>query len=267
MTRVISIANQKGGVGKTTTGVNLGALLAHCNRKVLVVDMDHQAHATICFNVALSGVKYSTYDLLTRQAEVPVKEVILTDIRPGLDLVPANVDLASAELELSGEINRENKLRNALRPVLQTYHYVIIDCPPSLGLLTVNAFCASSEIIIAIEPEYLALHGVMRLVELVGKIIREYDRSLELHALITRFRMTNLARETVEEVRRNFESLAYRTIINLNVRLGEAISQGKPIIDYDRTCSGYVDYARLTREIIGEEARWEEEAQRAAQGV
>jgi len=267
MTRIISIANQKGGVGKTTTAVNLGAFLAHNNRKVLIVDMDHQAHATICFNVPLSGIKYSTYDLLTRQAQVPIKEIILKDIRASLDLVPANVDLASAELELSGEINRENKLRNALRQVHQAYDYVIIDCPPSLGLLTVNAFCASSEIVIAIEPEYLALHGVMRLVELVGKIIREYDRALELHALITRFRMTNLARETVEEVRRNFGSLAYRTVINLNVRLGEAISQGKPILDYDRTCSGYVDYARLTREIISEEPSWQEEAQRLAQRV
>lgn len=266
MTRIISIANQKGGVGKTTTAVNLSAFLSFYNRKVLVVDMDHQAHATICFDISLNNIKYSTYELLTKQDIISPKEIVLKDIRTNLDLMPANVDLASAELELSGEINRENKLKNALRQLAPNYDYIIIDCPPSLSLLTVNALCASTEIIIAIEPEFLALHGVKRLVELVGKILNEYDRSLELHALITRYRQTNLARETVEEVRSNFESLAYSTIINLNVKLGEAISQGKPILDYDRTCAGFVDYARLTKEIISEEPRWKE-AQRIAQRI
>lgn len=253
MVKVIAIANQKGGVGKTTTAVNLSACLAAQGRKVLLIDGDPQGNATSGFGVDKRAIKKCIYDTLIN--EVPLEQVIWETDYEKLDLVPATIQLAGAEIELVSLMNREGRLKNALERVKHNYDYVIIDCPPSLGLLTINALTAASSIIIPIQCEFYALEGVTMLMNTIQLVQRNLNPALKLEGVVmTMFdSRTNLAQEVVDEVQRYFKSKMYRTIIPRNVRLSEAPSHGQPVIEYDSRSKGAVVYTELAMEVMEDE--------------
>jgi chromosome partitioning protein len=266
MARIIAIANQKGGSGKTTTAINLGACLTERHRKALLVDMDPQGHLSIGLGLNPIQVQYTTYDLLTNP-EMDIRKAILP-VFANLDVIPSNIDLAATELELAGMINRENRLNRHLRVIAGSYDYIVIDCPPSLGVLTINALCAATEVTICIETSYYSLHGVKKLAQVIESIMTEYDKILMIRALPTMFdKRPKLDRDVLQEIHNQFENLTYETIIHRTVKLREAASAGKPINLYDKTSSGYFDYARLAKEVLSEEARRKETASRTAEGI
>lgn len=250
MQRVLALANQKGGVGKTTTAVNLGVFLARSGHRTLLVDIDPQANATSSLGVDRLALQGTVYDALA--GERPVTECLLRDVRPGLDLLPANGMLAGAEVELVGAPRREFRLRDALEPVSGEYEVVLIDCPPSLGLLTVNALTATREVIIPIQCEYLALEGLVQLVNTLDLIKRRLNPPLDVFGvLMTMFdARTRLAAQVVQEVRRFFPRRMFRTIIPRTVRLAEAPSYGKAIFEYDPSSRAAQAYAELGRELL-----------------
>lgn len=230
MKRTICIANQKGGVAKTTTAINLSACLAVSGRRVLLVDTDPQGNATSGLGVDRDKLEASVYDLLL--GEVETEQVIIKSLMENLDLIPANISLAGAEIEMVGMDNRECRLREALKTIKNNYDYIFIDCPPSLGLLTINALTAADRVLIPIQCEYYALEGVGQLLQTINLVQRRLNPKLELEGvLLTMFdARTNLAIQVVDEVKGYFGNKVFSTIIPRNVRLSEAPSHGKPVI-------------------------------------
>jgi len=266
--RKIAILNQKGGVGKTTAAVNLGACLAETGKRVLLLDMDPQANLTLHLGLEVERHEPSMYGLL--RGDHSILEVVRPTAVPGLFFVPANIDLAGLEVELSATVGRELQLRDALGGLDGRFDYLIVDCPPSLGLLTINAMCAVEEIFIPLQTEFFALQGVGRLMETVELVQRRLHPSLAVTGLIAcMFDVrTSLAVEVVEDIRRHFGGKVFRTIIRKNVRLAEAPSYGAPITLYDGRCYGTEDFRSLAREVMAMngEAAPEAAAESAAGG-
>ena len=250
MTRILAIANQKGGVGKTTTSVNLAASLAQKGRRVLVVDMDPQANATSGLGMPRGSVQEGIYEALVLDRSV--RELTqLTEV-PGLWLVPATRELAGAEIELVGVDERAQRLKRALEPVMAMYDYIVIDCPPSLGLLTLNSLVAATAVVIPMQCEYYALEGLSRLIETMDQVRAAYNPSLELAGIVLTMvdLRTNLTQQVADEVRTHFPDKVYTTSIPRNVRLSEAPSHGKPICLYDVRSSGSQSYLALAQELL-----------------
>lgn len=252
--RIIAIANHKGGCGKTTTAINLAAGIARHERKVLLIDIDPQAHSTIGLNVKPQELKKTIYNVLLDTKNVSIDEIIIK-ITENLDIVPSDIILSGAELELAGVIGREKELTRAISGLEKRYDYIFIDCPPNLGLLTFNSLLASDEIIIPIESSFFALHGVNKLLEVVQIIKNKLDHSIKTYVLSTIFdRRTNIAKEVIDELNKFFQEKMLKTVINTNVKLREAAAKGVPIFDYDPNATGAYDYNELAMEIIGQEA-------------
>ncbi|HHU31787.1 MAG: ParA family protein [Zhaonellaceae bacterium] len=250
MGRVIAIANQKGGVAKTTTAVNLGACLAYQGKKVLIVDVDPQGNATSGLGVDRDTLEHCIYDVLING--ISLKSIKMDTAIENLDLIPATIQLAGAEIELVSAVSRELKLRKALTKEKDLYDYVILDCPPSLGLLTLNALTAADSILIPIQCEYYALEGLGQLMNTIQLVQKHLNPGLALEGvLLTMFdARTNLSIQVVEEVKAYFKNKVFATIIPRNVRLSEAPSHGKPIITYDPKSRGAEVYQDLAKEVI-----------------
>lgn len=250
MARIMTIANQKGGVAKTTTAVNIGACLASLGKKVLLIDIDPQGNASSGLGINRTEIDHCIYDVLINN--IPVSSVtVRTDIE-GLDIVPATIQLAGAEIELVSLISRELKLKKALHLVKDNYDYVLIDCPPSLGLLTLNALTAADSLIIPIQCEYYALEGLGQLLNTIQLVQKHLNPDLELEGVVlTMFdARTNLSIQVVDEVKNYFKGKVFGTIVPRNVRLSEAPSHGKPIITYDPKSRGAEVYFDLAKEVI-----------------
>ena len=253
MVKVMAIANQKGGVGKTTTAVNLAACLAAKGRKVLLVDSDPQGNSTSGLGFEKNYIKKCIYDVLVN--ETPMPDVIMKSEYENLWVLPATIQLAGAELELVTMMSRENRMKRALDRVKHEYDYVLIDCPPSLGLLTLNALTAASSVMIPIQCEFYALEGVTQLMNTIQLVQRNLNPALKLEgAVMTMFdARTNLSNDVVSEVKKYFSAKMYNTIIPRNVRLSEAPSHGQPVIVYDPKSKGAQVYQELAQEVIGDE--------------
>jgi chromosome partitioning protein len=249
MTKIVTLVNQKGGVGKTTTAINLGASLAACERSVLLVDLDPQANATSGLGLSKNDPK-SIYPVLTDGMNI--REVIKPTELPNLHVAPSSVDLVAAELELSDAIGREFYLRRALQEVARDYDYILIDSPPSLGLLTINGLTAAQSVLVPMQCEYFAIEGAAQLLNTIDRVRDMLNPGLEIEgiALTMYDERMNLARQVAEEVRSHFGEKVYKSIIPRNVRLGEAPSFGKPIILYDIRSRGSEAYINLAREFI-----------------
>ncbi|SIT87055.1 ParA family protein [Edaphobacillus lindanitolerans] len=257
MGRIISIANQKGGVGKTTTSVNLSACLAHIGKKVLLIDTDPQGNATSGVGINKGDVQNCIYDILIDDAEV--RSAVLPTAVDNLSIIPATISLAGAEIELVSTISREVRLKHALDEIRDDYDYIIIDCPPSLGLLTLNALTASDGLIIPVQCEYYALEGLSQLLSTIRLVQKHLNQELMIDGvLLTMFdARTNLGIQVIEEVKKYFQDKVFSTIIARNVRLSEAPSHGEPIIVYDPRSRGAEVYLELAKEVIrnGERVR------------
>jgi chromosome partitioning protein len=248
MSKIIALANQKGGVGKTTTAINLGASLAACERRVLLVDLDPQANATS--GIGVTEADPSMYDVLIEN--MPIKEIIRATEIPTLFLAPSSVDLVGAEVELRDAIGREYYLKRVLEPIAGDYDYILIDSPPSLGLLTVNGLTAANSVLVPLQAEYFALEGVTQLLATIDRVKSAVNPSLDVEGIVLTMydERINLARQVAEEVRNHFGEKVYKTVIPRNVRLSEAPSFGKPIILYDIRSRGSEAYVSLAREFI-----------------
>jgi len=255
MGKAFAVVNQKGGVGKTTTAVNLAACLGVAGKTALLVDTDPQGNATSGVGVVKSTVGPCVYDVLIN--DVPIEQVIVPTETPGLHVVPAKLDLAGADIELMSMMSRETKLKQALARVRDNYDFIIIDCPPSLGLLTVNVLTAAEYVILPIQCEYYALEGISQLLRTVELVRQHLNPHLEIaKVLLTMFDYrTNLSQQVVDEVQRFFGSKVSSVLVPRNVRLSEAPSHGKPIISYDPRSKGAEAYTKFTEEVIsfGEE--------------
>lgn len=256
MGKAIAIFNQKGGVGKTTTNINLAACLANKGKKVLVLDIDPQGNTTSGLGIDKRNLEYSTYDLLTED-NINTKKAILKTSTEGLDIIPASVNLAGAEVELVGIKGREKKLKKALEKVKKNYDYIFIDCPPSLGLLTINSLTAVDSVLIPIQCEFYALEGVAQLMSTIEIVKKNLNSNLKIQGVILSMfdGRTNLSIQVVEEVKKYFKEKVYTTVIPRNVRLAEAPSYGLPIVEYDPRSTGaeaYKDFAEEFLESEGE---------------
>ncbi len=253
MGKVIAITNQKGGVGKTTTAVNLGASLANKGKKVLLIDIDPQGNSTSGVGIRKSAVKRCIYDVLV--SGLPLDAIIMPTGVENLWVAPASIQLAGAEIELVPSMSREEKLRAHMQGIREEFDFTLIDCPPSLGLLTVNALTAADSVLVPIQCEYYALEGLSQLVNTVKLVQRHLNKGLRLEgALLTMYdSRTNLATQVVSEVKAYFGSQVYNTIIPRNVRLSEAPSHGKTILDYDPRSRGAETYMELAEEVLGNE--------------
>ena len=253
MVRVIAIANQKGGVGKTTTAVNLSSCLALLGARVLLIDVDPQGNSTSGLGIDKSTVKRCVYDCLVN--DVPMDEAIVSTKVENLGLLPATIQLAGAEVELVSVLARENMLKRALEKVKYRYDFVLMDRPPSLGLLTINALTAASSVLVPIQCEFYALEGLSQLMRTVRLVQKNLNPSLQLEGVVlTMFdARTNLSIQVVDEVKNHFRNKVYRTIIPRNIRLSEAPSHGKPIVQYDPKSRGAEVYLELAKEVMGDE--------------
>ena len=253
MGRIIAVANQKGGDGKTTTSINLAACLAEKGKKVLAVDMDPQGNLTSGLGVDKDSVEKSIYELII--GEVDIKEVINKEVLENLDIIPTSIDLSAAEIELIGVDDKEYILRNAIDQVKDQYDFVIIDCPPSLSMLTINAMTTADSVIVPIQCEYYALEGLSQLIHTVELVKDRLNSKLEIEGVV--FTMydarTNLSLQVVENVKDNLQQNIYKTIIPRNIRLAEAPSYGLPINKYDPKSTGAESYMRLADEVIERE--------------
>ncbi len=250
MTKVIALANQKCGVGKTTTAVNLGADLATLGKKVLLIDADAQGNATSGVGISKADIQNDIYDVLLN--EEALADTIMQTAHEGLDIVPATIQLSGAEIELTPQMARETRLKQALTPVQGDYDFVLIDCPPSLGLITINAFTASDSILIPVQSEYYALEGLSQLLNTIALVRKHFNPDLKIEGvLLTMFdARTNLGAQVNEEVRKYFKDDVYDTVIPRNVKLSEAPSYGLPIIDYDPKSKGAQFYLDLAKEVL-----------------
>ncbi|MBS4177612.1 ParA family protein [Lederbergia citrea] len=249
MGKIISIANQKGGVGKTTTSVNLGACLAHIGKKVLLIDTDPQGNATSGAGIDKGDVHQCIYDILVD--DVDMKDVIKGTSVENLYVVPATIQLAGAEIELVPTISREVRLKRAVDQVKDEFDYILIDCPPSLGLLTLNALTASNSVIIPVQCEYYALEGLSQLLNTVRLVQKHLNHDLMIEGVLLTMldARTNLGIQVIQEVKKYFQNKVYRTIIPRNIRLSEAPSHGEPIIVYDSKSRGAEVYLDLAKEV------------------
>ena len=250
MTKIIAIINQKGGVGKSTTAVNLSAALGEMGKQVLLVDLDPQGNATSGLGIEKGQLEHCVYDVLLN--DVPIEEVIIPDVCKRLDLVPATINLAGAEVELVSEMARENRLKDAVGRMRGKYDYVFIDCPPSLGLLTVNALVGADKLIIPIQTEFYALEGVTKLLESMKRVKSRLNPSLDIFGiLLTMYDgRTTLSRQVAAEVRNYFGDQVFETIIPRTVKLSEAPSYGMPITQYDPSGKGAAAYTELAKEVV-----------------
>jgi len=250
MPRIYALVNQKGGVGKTTTTINLGAYLAQLNQRVLLVDLDPQANATSCLGIDKQKVKISVYDILIEDAKPA--DAILVSPKLNISLLPAAPDLSGAEVELVNELARENRLKTRLSPVVKNYDYILIDCPPSLSLLTVNALIAAEAVIIPVQCEYLALEGLGQLVQTINRVRGALNPSLTVRGVVmTMFdARTSLSVQVVDEVRKHFPGKVFKSIIPRSVRLAEAPSHGVPISAFAAASAGAQAYHALAEELL-----------------
>ena len=253
MAKIIAVTNQKGGVGKTTTTVNLGACLASLGKKVLLVDIDPQGNTTSGVGINKADVTYCVYDVLIN--DVHPKDAIVETNVDNLKIMPATIQLAGAEIELVPTISREIRLKKSLQLVQHLFDYILIDCPPSLGILTVNSLTASDSVIIPIQCEYYALEGLSQLLNTVRLVQKHLNTSLQIEGvLLTMFdARTNLGIQVIEEVKKYFQQKVYQTIIPRNVRLSEAPSHGQAIITYDPRSKGAEVYLELAKEVVSVE--------------
>lgn len=248
MAKIIGVANQKGGVGKTTTAVNLASALGVLEKRVLLIDADPQANATS--GLGVEELNFSTYNLLEHSAEVI--KCILPTSSPNVDIIPSHIDLVAAEIELVDRENREYMLREALKSVRDHYDYIIIDCAPSLGLITINALTAADSVIIPIQCEYFALEGLGKLLNTIKNVQKIHNQDLDIEGLLltmydSRLRLSN---QVVEEVNSHFPEMVFETIISRNVRLSEAPSFGESILSYDAESKGAIQYIQLAEEVL-----------------
>lgn len=253
MTRLIAVANQKGGVGKTTTVINLGVALAQMQKKTLVVDLDPQGALSVGLDIDGYALSETIYTAMT-DADLPINRIIYP-IKAYLDLIPANIDLASAEMELIAEIRREFILRRVLEPVLSWYDYVLVDCPPSLGLLTVNALCLCREVLIPMQAEYFAMRGIRLLLETIERIKGRLNLDLDLMGILPTMYATNTihAREVLDEIRSVFGAKVFDVVIYKSIRFAEASVSSQAIIEYAGTHKGALAYQKLAKEIVAQE--------------
>ena len=251
MTKIIAICNQKGGVGKTTTAINLGTFLALSGKRTLLIDIDPQGNATSGLGINKHNIKTSIYDLLID--EIDPKTIVLKTGIENFSLIPSTLSLTGAEVELVGIMGREYRLKKRLVPIHHEYDYIIIDCPPSLGLLTVNALAAAGSVLIPIQCEYYALEGLSQLVNTVNLVKENINASLNIEGVLLTmadFR-TNLTNEVISEARKFFKEKVYNTVIPRNIRLTEAPGFGKPVAIYDKTSIGAQKYQDFTNELLG----------------
>ena len=255
MTKTITIANQKGGVGKTTTCVNLAASLAATKRRVLLIDMDPQGNATMGSGIDKNALELSACDVLL--GDCSAEQAIQRSLQAGYDLLPSNSDLTAAEVQLMNKIGRERQLELALKPVSENYDYILIDCPPSLNMLTVNALVASSGVVIPMQCEYYALEGLSALLDTIEQIRVSVNPGIKLEGLLRTMYdpRNNLANDVSSELVEHFGDQVYRTVIPRNIRLAEAPSFGQPILQYDKNSRGSMAYLALAGEVLRREAK------------